>query len=76
MAVIAPAGEVIAELPVPGKNPTNVDFWEDSLYVTETETGAVYRLEIGVEGQPLFRIGLSLERPSNAGRLRQAQMDA
>ena len=54
VAVIAPNGEVIAELPVPGKNPTNVDFWEDSLYVTETETGAVYRLDIGVEGQPLF----------------------
>lgn len=54
VAVIAPSGEVIAELAVPGKNPTNVAFWEDSLYVTETETGAVYRLEIGVEGQPLF----------------------
>lgn len=54
VAVIAPSGEVSAELPVPGKNPTNAAFWEDALYVTETETGAVYRLDIGVEGQPLF----------------------
>ncbi len=54
VAVIAPTGEVIEELPVSGKNPTNVAFWDDSLYVTETETGAVYRLDIGVKGQPLF----------------------
>lgn len=54
VAVIAPSGEVSWELPVPGKNPTNVVFWEDSLYVTETETGAVYRFDIGVAGLPLF----------------------
>ena len=57
VAVIAPTGEVITELALPGKNPTNVAFREDSLYVTETETGAVYRLDIGVAGQPLFGLG-------------------
>ena len=72
VAVIAPNGEVIAELPVPGKNPTNVDFWEDSLYVTETETGAVFRLDIGVEGQPLFGSAVSNLLPASVILCRRA----
>jgi gluconolactonase len=54
VAVIGPNGKMVAELPVPGKNPTNVAFRDESLYVTETQTGAIYRLDIGVEGQPLY----------------------
>ena len=54
VAVVNPAGEVIAELPAGGMNPTNVAFWESNLYVTEVEQGQVVRLDVGVEGQALF----------------------
>jgi gluconolactonase len=57
VAVIDPAGHVIAELSVGGLNATNVAFWGSSLYVTEVEKGQVVRLDIGVEGQVLY--GLS-----------------
>lgn len=57
VAVIDPEGAVIAELPAGGQRPTNVAFWESSLYVTEVEKGQVMRLDIGVQGQTLF--GLS-----------------
>ncbi len=51
--VISPQGETVAELPAGGLNPTNVAFWGESLYVTETQTDTVRRLDIGVRGQPL-----------------------
>lgn len=51
--VMAPTGDVLAELPAGGLNPTNVAFWGESLYVTETETNTVQRLDIGVRGQAL-----------------------
>jgi len=54
VAVVSAAGEVIAELPAGGMNPTNVAFWESNLYVTEVENGQVVRLEVGVEGQALL----------------------
>jgi gluconolactonase len=57
VAVINPAGRVIAELPAVGMKPTNVAFWESNLYVTEVEKGQVVRLDIGVKGQVLY--GLS-----------------
>lgn len=57
VAVISPAGKVIAELPTGGMQPTNVAFWGSSLFVTEVERGQVMRLDIGVEGEGLF--GLS-----------------
>jgi gluconolactonase len=57
VAVIDPAGTIVAELTVGGMQPTNVAFWESSLYVTEFEKGQVVRLDIGVKGQVLF--GLS-----------------
>jgi len=57
VAVINPEGKVIAELPSGGMKPTNVAFWESSLYVTEVENGQVVRLDIGVQGQVLY--GLS-----------------
>ena len=54
VAVIDPSGAVIAELEVGGINPTNVAFWDQSLYVTEVSNGQVIRLDVGVEGQVLF----------------------
>ena len=54
IAVIDPAGRLIARLPAGGSLPSNVAFWDEALYVTEDETGAVYRLDIGVRGQTLF----------------------
>jgi gluconolactonase len=54
VAVIDPTGQVIAELPVGGKNATNVAFWDASLYVTDTEKSQVTRLDIGVRGQVLY----------------------
>jgi gluconolactonase len=57
VAVIDPHGEVIAELDLNGKNPTNVAFWGGALYVTEVQRGQVLRLNLGVEGQTLY--GLS-----------------
>ncbi len=54
VAVVTPAGEIVANLPAGGSLPSNVAFREDALYVTEDETGAVYRLAIGVRGAPLF----------------------
>lgn len=52
--VLDPEGEIIARIPAGGALPTNLAFWETSLYVTEDETAAVYRLDIGVRGLPLF----------------------
>lgn len=46
VAVIDPQGEVINELPVGGKNPTNLAFWRNTLYVTEVEKHQVVRLEL------------------------------
>jgi gluconolactonase len=52
--VLDPSGSILARLPVGGSLPSNVAFWEDSLYVTEDETASVYRLDVGVRGLPLF----------------------
>lgn len=50
VAVIDPSGVVIAELPAGGQNPTNLAFWETSLYITEVEKHQVMRLDLGVPG--------------------------
>ena len=53
IAVFAPDGKRIATLPAGGEKPTNVAFGGDDmrdLYVTEVETGAIYRLRPGNEG--------------------------
>lgn len=53
IAVFAPDGARIDTLPAGGERPTNVAFGGDDmceLFVTEVETGAVYRLRPGVEG--------------------------
>ena len=52
--VISPAGAIVASIPAGGPTPTNVAFWEDSLYVTEGMSGSVYRLDIGVREQRPF----------------------
>jgi len=52
--VIAPDGTLVASLPAGGASPTNVALWQGSLYVTEGDSGSVYRLDIGVREQPPF----------------------
>ena len=52
--VVTPQGKVIAELPAGAKHPTNVAFWDTSLYVTDAEKGQVTRLDIGIAGQLLY----------------------
>lgn len=52
--VVAPDGSLVASLPGGGATPTNVGFWQDSLYVTEGLTGSIYRLDIGVTEAPVF----------------------
>jgi gluconolactonase len=58
VAVFDPEGTRMDTLPAGGEKPTNVAFGDDDmrgLYVTEVETGAVYRLEPGAEGLMLHR---------------------
>ena len=48
------------EIATPGRNPTNVAFGgprRETLYITEAETGAVYRTPLGVRGLALFGDG-------------------
>ena len=52
--VVAPDGAIVTSLPAGGINPTSVAFWQDSLYVTEGNSGSIYRLDIGVREQPPF----------------------
>jgi gluconolactonase len=57
IAVFDVEGSRVDTLPAGGEKPTNVAFGDDDmrgLYVTEVETGAVYRLEPGAEGRRLF----------------------
>lgn len=54
VVVVEPNGKILAQLPAGGALPSNLAFWEESLYVTEDETASVYRLDIGVRGLPLF----------------------
>jgi len=52
--VVAPDGAVVAGMPGGGPTPTNVAFWQDSLYVTEGTSGSIYRFDIGTSEQPPF----------------------
>lgn len=57
IAVLDRDGSVIEELPAGGARPTNVAFGGpgfDELYITETETNAIYRMKLGEPGEPLF----------------------
>jgi len=65
--VIDPSGEWIGSLATPGENPTNCCFgppgsqFASSLFVTETVTNAVWRLDVGVEGMPLHHLAVASE---------------
>ena len=55
--IINPKGELIERVPVGGSHPTNVAFGGPdckTLYVTEVETGSVYRFNTDHPGLPLF----------------------
>jgi gluconolactonase len=52
--VVAPDGAIVTSLPAGGPHPTNVAFWQDSLFVTQGTSGSLYRLDIGVREQPPF----------------------
>lgn len=57
VAVVSPEGRVVEEIPVAGSTPTNVAFGDArglDLYVTEAESGAVYRIAVGKRGHPLY----------------------
>jgi gluconolactonase len=57
IAVINYLGKLIAEIPAGGMKPTNLAFWDRSLFVTEVEHSQVVRLDIDVRGMSLY--GLS-----------------
>ena len=55
--VLNPKGELIERIPVGGHHPTNVAFGgpdRRTLYVTEVETGSVYRFDTDHPGLPLY----------------------
>lgn len=55
--IIAPDGSVRDKIQMPGKKPTNVEFGGPdlrTLFITEVETNAVYRLEVSVPGLRLM----------------------
>lgn len=57
VVVLSPDGHEVDSIAVPGRQPTNVAFGGpdvSSLIVTEVQSGAVYRIHVGVKGQPLF----------------------
>jgi gluconolactonase len=54
VAVLAPDGVLLGELPTGGMKPSNLAFWEEAIYVTEVEQGQVVRLQVGVPGMELY----------------------
>ncbi|HEX2033531.1 MAG TPA: SMP-30/gluconolactonase/LRE family protein [Chloroflexota bacterium] len=55
--VFDPAGREVGRIETPGKETTNVAFGgpeRDWLYITEVQTGSVYRIRLDVRGQALF----------------------
>ncbi len=52
--VIGPDGMLVSSLASGGPTPTNVGFWQDSLFVADGMSGSVYRLDIGVREHPPF----------------------
>lgn len=70
VVVLDPVGQQIAQIAVPGRQPTNVAFGGAAfatLIVTEVQTAAVYGADLGVVGQPLFG-GFSPPAPRGADR--------
>jgi gluconolactonase len=55
--VLDPTGRLLAPIPVPGRQPTNVAFGGQArrtLVITEYETHAIYQTEVAIPGRPLF----------------------
>jgi gluconolactonase len=55
--IINPAGEIINKIETPGANPTNVEFGGTdlkTLFITETETNALYKIKMKIAGLPLY----------------------
>ena len=48
VAVLDQEGHMLAELPTEGFLPTNVAFWNGSIYVTELERGQIMRLDVAL----------------------------
>ncbi len=48
VTVLDPEGQMLAELPTKGFLPTNLTFWNGSLYVTELERGHIMRLDVAL----------------------------
>ncbi|MFC2084236.1 SMP-30/gluconolactonase/LRE family protein [Bacteroidota bacterium] len=54
--VISPQGEIIQQIKTPGQKPSNIEFggpYLKTLYLTEDETNAVYKMEFEIPGNPL-----------------------
>jgi gluconolactonase len=57
VAVFAPSGEMIEEIPVPGAKVTNVAFGDPdrrTLVITDVETASLYQARVDVPGLRLF----------------------
>ncbi len=57
IVIVNPDGSIKEKLPTPGKKPSNVEFaGKDmkTLYITEDETNAVYKLRVNIAGAKLF----------------------
>jgi gluconolactonase len=55
--ILNPKGELVERIPVGGGHPTNVAFGgpdHKTVYVTEVETGSVYRFNADQPGLPLY----------------------
>jgi len=56
--IVHPSGKTACYLKTPGKKPTNLEFGGKNLktlYLTEVETNAVYKLKTKIKGLPLFK---------------------
>lgn len=57
VGVIDPDGDLVHGVQLPGKAATNVEFAGadlQTLYITETETGALFKMRVETPGAPLF----------------------
>lgn len=52
--IISPDGNIVKKLVTPGKKPTNLEFGDSdkkTLYLTEVETNAVYKMKMNISGK-------------------------
>ena len=54
IAVFDPEGAMLGELPTIGEKPSNIAFWNDTIYVTEVQEGQVVRIDVGVTGLQVY----------------------